>query len=777
MTPQAHPRPRRFLVPAVCDVSVTNVCNATCRFCSFARDKGPARNTSWIDPEKFAEALPIMYRRGIRHLTFQGGEPLLHPAIEDLISQSRSAGMRVGLITNGWLLSQHIEPMAKAGLSFLFVSIDSHSMEEHERNRGLPGLGGRIRDGLILARRLNITTLASVAMSRLVDFERLPLLLLDLAFEGVNFSYPRRDGSSRPLAFGAETPLTDYDGRELTAAFEAIKTLKRRLSVVNPTAGIEEMERRLRGEEERFPCVGGHKYFCLDWNLDIWRCEAWPQPMGPVFDFDRIPDQRDRCTDCMISCYRDGSVLMHAGIAARDAASDLAAGRLERAMGRLFRRTFFISLSAIAEQLWLISRLQAQAPAAHLPRMGSSGGNGRKAACVILVPDEKGMLPVFGLPAVRRLVLLARRAHLEPVYLIGRVELVQQAVFDLLPPQSIRPVEDPEDLERAIRELPLPRGTEVIVTKANHVIDQSLSDLVRSPPSQRLVPFLEEGKERAEALYLCEAGALLPLSSGLLFGRWSREQPYSGAVRIEGTSGLPCAVEEGTKKMCEAALIASSASHVKGDDSFLSRHVNRHISRLMSSRIVATAITANQITLVNGAIGVAGAFLLSMAGYWHHLAGTLLFLFCVIMDGADGEVARLKLGESSFGRSLDYAVDNVVHVAVFIGIAAGLYHETGRSQYILALSLLLVGFGLCALVVYRRILKRSPDELQGSPRLIRLMATLLTNRDFAYVVLAFAIVGRLDWFLWATAWGTYLFAAVLEVAAFKEKRARASLAK
>ena len=36
-------------------------------------------------------------------------------------------------------------------------------------------------------------TLASVAVSRLVDFDRLPALLLDMGFEGVNFSYPRRE--------------------------------------------------------------------------------------------------------------------------------------------------------------------------------------------------------------------------------------------------------------------------------------------------------------------------------------------------------------------------------------------------------------------------------------------------------------------------------------------------------------------------------------------------------------------------------------------------------
>ena len=125
------------------------------------------------------------------------------------------------------------------------------------------------------------------------------------------------------------------------------------------------------------------------------------------------------------------------------------------------------------------------------------------------------------------------------------------------------------------------------------------------------------------------------------------------------------------------------------------------------------------------------------------------------------------------GRSLDYIVDNVVHIAVFAGIALGLCHETGRWLYLLVLSMLLAGIGLCALTVYQHILKRTPEELQESPKVIRFMATLLTNRDFAYLVLAFALAGRLDWFLWATALGTYLFAAVLTLAVYREKRALA----
>src|SRR5262249_15141548 len=116
---------RRGLGPAVCDVSVTNVCNATCDFCSYAYNKQLIQDQRWIDPSDFARALPILYRRGIRYVSFQGGEPLLHPHIDGLVADAYAAAMRPVLITNGWLLPQKIEGLIAAGLGTLLVSIDS----------------------------------------------------------------------------------------------------------------------------------------------------------------------------------------------------------------------------------------------------------------------------------------------------------------------------------------------------------------------------------------------------------------------------------------------------------------------------------------------------------------------------------------------------------------------------------------------------------------------------------------------------------------------------
>jgi MoaA/NifB/PqqE/SkfB family radical SAM enzyme len=81
-------------LPAICDFSVTNVCNAACDFCGFSRDQMPVGPRRHVDADMFAQALPILYRRGIRYMTLQGGEPLVHPEIVALVSAIAGGGIR-----------------------------------------------------------------------------------------------------------------------------------------------------------------------------------------------------------------------------------------------------------------------------------------------------------------------------------------------------------------------------------------------------------------------------------------------------------------------------------------------------------------------------------------------------------------------------------------------------------------------------------------------------------------------------------------------------------
>jgi MoaA/NifB/PqqE/SkfB family radical SAM enzyme len=340
-----------FDLPAVCDFSITNVCNAACDFCGFARDKtliGPAR---YVDTDAYSRALPILHRCGIRYLTLQGGEPLVHPEVVRLVSETVGAGISCAIITNGWFLPRHIKSLAGAGLCQLIVSLDSADLGEHERNRGLEGLERRLAEGIAQAREYGVPVQASVTVNRLIRYDDLPDTLRRLGFDDVAFSYPRVEPlGSTSLVYSQSSPLVALDRDELLDALAAIDRVRKRFPVLNPRASLAEVARYVRGEQQAVPCIGGYKYFYLDWSLDIWRCEAWHKPLGSVFDLDRIPDQREPCNACMMACYRTASMLMHAAVATTDAARALAAGQVGAALSTLFRRGVAQSLWALAEE-------------------------------------------------------------------------------------------------------------------------------------------------------------------------------------------------------------------------------------------------------------------------------------------------------------------------------------------------------------------------------------------------------------------------------------------
>lgn len=341
--------------PGFCQFALNNVCNARCGFCNFAVDKLPRESWKYVDREGALEAVDILYRQDIRYLVITGGEPLLHPSLTAIVRLAAGLGMKVMLVTNAGLLKPHrIRELARAGLSSFIISVDAASVEAHERNRGLPGVCERIRAANRLIAELKLHATASVTMSRLVDYEALPEFLQSLGFNSVTFSYPLTQLNSNFLGY-SDSNLVDLRGDELLDAFERVKRLKQRFLVVNPTPSLEEMQRFVRGEEQRFPCLGGDRYFYLDWNLDLWRCHFWEKPMCSIREFDGSQRVRDGCMRCMIDCYRDSSVMQHIGVSVHDAYSALRSGDLRGAAKAVARRGNLGSLRAVLEELpWLL---------------------------------------------------------------------------------------------------------------------------------------------------------------------------------------------------------------------------------------------------------------------------------------------------------------------------------------------------------------------------------------------------------------------------------------
>lgn len=338
--------------PGYLQFAITNICNADCDFCGFARSKFDPRARRSVTLQEARDVIDICARHHIGYLLFVGGEPMVHRDLTAMVRHAAERGLRPMICTNGGLWTEeNLRALTDAGLASVIMSIDAHDVARHEANRGLPDVCRKIRRANEFFAGVGIQTTASVTASRLIeDYDKLPAFLESLGFTTCTFSYPLTTLGSSYLSF-SDSGLVSYTRDELIAVFERIKAMKRRsrFPVVNPRESLTEMQRHLRGEPERFGCLGGFKYFYLDWRLQLYRCHFWETPMCSIYEFDGSKLIRDGCTRCMIDCYRDPSVLQFAAVSVHDAWQNLKRGRLLAAARNLLDRRNLTSLRAVWE--------------------------------------------------------------------------------------------------------------------------------------------------------------------------------------------------------------------------------------------------------------------------------------------------------------------------------------------------------------------------------------------------------------------------------------------
>src|SRR5437868_11154792 len=101
-------------------------CNIDCGYCN-EYDKVSAP----VPTDVMLRRIDKLGRLGTSVVAFSGGEPMLHPDLDDLIRHIRNRGMMAGLITNGYfLVPKRIEELNAAGLDFLQISIDNVEPDE-----------------------------------------------------------------------------------------------------------------------------------------------------------------------------------------------------------------------------------------------------------------------------------------------------------------------------------------------------------------------------------------------------------------------------------------------------------------------------------------------------------------------------------------------------------------------------------------------------------------------------------------------------------------------
>ena len=320
--------------PGYLQFAITNICNAKCDFCGFAVDRFDPKQRRSVTLQEARDVIDICVRNHIGYLLFVGGEPLVHKELRSMVRYAAERGIRPMICTNGSLWTDaNMRALASDGLSSVIMSIDAHDIAAHEKNRGLPDVCRKIKWANGVFAELGIQTTASVTASKLIeDYDKLPDFLRELGFQSCTFSYPLTTLGSSYLSF-SNSNLVNYRTEELVQVFEKIKQMKHRsgFPVVNPTESLNEMQRHLRREPEKFGCLGGHKYFYLDWNLQLYRCHFWEKPMCSIYDFNSSKLIRDGCTRCMIDCYRDPSVLQFIAVNASDVYHHFRKGELRAA--------------------------------------------------------------------------------------------------------------------------------------------------------------------------------------------------------------------------------------------------------------------------------------------------------------------------------------------------------------------------------------------------------------------------------------------------------------
>jgi MoaA/NifB/PqqE/SkfB family radical SAM enzyme len=334
-------------------VQYTDACNARCPQCSMRVTEPFKRST--LDRADAKKIIDAAARKGVKALSFTGGEPLLYlNDIVDLLKYARAAGIRFTRTgTNGYLFANHqrrgyldsikrvADKLAGAELYTFWISIDSADTGVHEAMRGLPGVISGIEKALPVFHARGIYPSANLGINRNVGgivqkplsdpsefyvfyrqaFRKFYNRIIDMGFTIANACYPmsigdnNEDGLSAVYGATNSSGITRYTPQEkglmFKALFQTIPEFRHRLRIFSPRSSLyslrrQQVDRAYTGHA----CRGGIDYFFVDArDGGTYPCGfRGGENLGKCWELDLpVTDQRLTCRKCDWECFRDPS--------------------------------------------------------------------------------------------------------------------------------------------------------------------------------------------------------------------------------------------------------------------------------------------------------------------------------------------------------------------------------------------------------------------------------------------------------------------------------------
>ena len=248
--------------------------------------------------------------------------------------------------------------------------------------------------------------------------------------------------------------------------------------------------------------------------------------------------------------------------------------------------------------------------------------------------------------------------------------------------------------------------------------------------------------------------------------RWSPSAFGAGTLPPEdvlATALTPPAAEISLGSFLDARGLAAARSAdilyarlAKDNDGYIAKF-DRCLSIAITRLLLPFPVTPNHVTTAGLVFGLLGAWCLAAPSARTQFYGAIVLWFCCLLDGCDGEIARLKLLTSPLGAYYDVWADHFAHLMTFIALPIGVARLHPGHDWTIAGTLLVTGFLSCAFSVWYHVL-RIPED-QRNP--LALTVERIASRDYVYLILALTAIGRLDWFIWTAALGSHLFNAFL----------------
>lgn len=132
-------------------------------------------------------------------------------------------------------------------------------------------------------------------------------------------------------------------------------------------------------------------------------------------------------------------------------------------------------------------------------------------------------------------------------------------------------------------------------------------------------------------------------------------------------------------------------------DGVIARALNRSISLWVTERLIKTSLTPNQMTLIAAFFGLLSILFAPRGDYLGFFLAGLCIQLQSILDGCDGEIARLKYLRSRSGEWLDGICDDLINFGMMLSVGVGLYRSgvwVAPVLWVSSVALLLYNFTL-----------------------------------------------------------------------------------